>query len=139
MTDTDDKASASPELSVALGDDHVATLEFSRPPSNYFSVSLISQIADACDELAAGGRCRSPGSGCCLRAVRARAWGRPAFRSAAGEAGRAPLRDSDQALFPVRGLHEPLLLGALACHRRARLIGELAAHRRANRANCQGR
>jgi enoyl-CoA hydratase/carnithine racemase len=59
VTDTDDKASASPELSVALGDDHVATLEFSRPPSNYFSVSLISQIADACDELAAGGRCRA--------------------------------------------------------------------------------
>lgn len=54
-----DEASASQELTVELGDDHVATLEFSRPPSNYFSVSLITQIADACDELAADGRCRA--------------------------------------------------------------------------------
>jgi 2-(1,2-epoxy-1,2-dihydrophenyl)acetyl-CoA isomerase len=59
VTDTDDEVSASPELSVELGDDYVATLEFSRPPSNYFSVSLISQIADACDELAAAGHCRA--------------------------------------------------------------------------------
>lgn len=59
MTDVHDEASASPELTVSLGDDHVATLEFSRPPSNYFSVGLISQIADTCAELAADGRCRS--------------------------------------------------------------------------------
>lgn len=59
MTDVQGEASAGPELTVSLGDDHVATLEFSRPPSNYFSVSLISQIADACDELAADGRCRA--------------------------------------------------------------------------------
>lgn len=59
MTDVHDEASARPELTVELGDDHVATLEFSRPPSNYFSVSLIRQLADACDELAADGRCRA--------------------------------------------------------------------------------
>jgi enoyl-CoA hydratase/carnithine racemase len=59
VTDVQGEASAGPELTVLLGDDHVATLEFSRPPSNYFSVSLISQIADACDELAADGRCRA--------------------------------------------------------------------------------
>jgi enoyl-CoA hydratase/carnithine racemase len=59
VTDVQGEASAGPELTVSLGDDHVATLEFSRPPSNYFSVSLISQIADACDELAADGRCRA--------------------------------------------------------------------------------
>jgi len=59
VTDVHGDASATPELTVSLGDDHVATLEFSRPPSNYFSVSLISQIADACDELAADGRCRA--------------------------------------------------------------------------------
>ena len=52
-------AEAGPELTVTLGDDHVAMLEFNRPPSNFFSVSLIRQIADACDELAAGGRCRA--------------------------------------------------------------------------------
>ena len=59
MTDVHDEDSANPELTVELGDDHVATLEFCRPPSNFFSVSLISQIADACDELAVGGRCRA--------------------------------------------------------------------------------
>jgi 2-(1,2-epoxy-1,2-dihydrophenyl)acetyl-CoA isomerase len=59
VTDGQGETGAGPELTVSLGDDHVATLEFSRPPSNYFSVSLISQIADACDELAAAGRCRA--------------------------------------------------------------------------------
>ncbi len=59
VTDMHGDASARPELTVELGDDHVATLEFSRPPNNFFSVSLISQIADACDELAAAGRCRA--------------------------------------------------------------------------------
>jgi 2-(1,2-epoxy-1,2-dihydrophenyl)acetyl-CoA isomerase len=54
-----DTAAASPELTVALSDDHVATLEINRPPSNYFSLGLLAQIADACDELAAGGDCRA--------------------------------------------------------------------------------
>jgi 2-(1,2-epoxy-1,2-dihydrophenyl)acetyl-CoA isomerase len=48
-----------PELTVVPSDDHVATLEFNRPPSNFFSVSLISQIADACEELAAGSQTRA--------------------------------------------------------------------------------
>ena len=47
-----------PELTVGVGDDHVATLEIDRPPSNYFSADLIRQIADACEELA-GGDCRA--------------------------------------------------------------------------------
>jgi enoyl-CoA hydratase/carnithine racemase len=59
MTDLGSAATAIPELTVELSDDHVATLEFSRPPSNYFSPGLIRQIADACDELAAGTRCRA--------------------------------------------------------------------------------
>ena len=50
---------SSPELTVKLADDYVATLEIHRPPSNYFSVGLIKQIADACDELAADSRCRA--------------------------------------------------------------------------------
>ena len=50
---------ASPELAVELTDDHVATLEIDRPPSNYFSLGLVRQIADACDELASGGGCRA--------------------------------------------------------------------------------
>ncbi len=59
MTDRHGETSQSPELSVGVTDDHVATIEFSRPPSNFFSVSLIRQIADACDELAADPRCRA--------------------------------------------------------------------------------
>jgi 2-(1,2-epoxy-1,2-dihydrophenyl)acetyl-CoA isomerase len=59
VTDTHGETGASPELTVELDDDHVATLEFNRPPSNFFSVGLISQIADACEELAADGRCRA--------------------------------------------------------------------------------
>jgi 2-(1,2-epoxy-1,2-dihydrophenyl)acetyl-CoA isomerase len=59
MTDLGSAATPIPELTVELGDDHVAILEFSRPPSNYFSPGLIRQIADACDELAGGTRCRA--------------------------------------------------------------------------------
>jgi 2-(1,2-epoxy-1,2-dihydrophenyl)acetyl-CoA isomerase len=50
---------ASAELTVTLSGDHVATLEFSRPPNNFFSLGLITALADACDELAAGGACRA--------------------------------------------------------------------------------
>jgi enoyl-CoA hydratase/carnithine racemase len=59
MTDLGSAATAPPELTVELGDDYVATLEFNRPPSNYFSPGLIRQIADACDELAVAARCRA--------------------------------------------------------------------------------
>ena len=52
-------AAPPPELTVELGDDYVATLEINRPPANYFSVALIGRIADACQDLAAGGRCRA--------------------------------------------------------------------------------
>ncbi len=38
---------------------HVATVEITRPPNNFFDVALISDIADACDELAAGNECRA--------------------------------------------------------------------------------
>jgi 2-(1,2-epoxy-1,2-dihydrophenyl)acetyl-CoA isomerase len=40
-------------------DGHVATIEIQRPPNNFFDVELISDIADACDELAAGNDCRA--------------------------------------------------------------------------------
>ena len=59
MTDLGPADRPAPELTVELGDDHVATLEFSRPPSNYFSPGLIRQIADACAELAANTPCRA--------------------------------------------------------------------------------
>lgn len=50
---------AGPELAVELSADHVATLEINRPPSNFFSLDLIRQITNACDELAADGNCRA--------------------------------------------------------------------------------
>jgi enoyl-CoA hydratase/carnithine racemase len=59
VTDQHGEAGQDPELTVEMADDHVATLEFSRPPSNFFSVNLIRQIADACDELATDSRCRA--------------------------------------------------------------------------------
>jgi 2-(1,2-epoxy-1,2-dihydrophenyl)acetyl-CoA isomerase len=51
--------SSPPQLTVDLADDHVATLEFNRPPNNFFSVGLIREIADACEELARDHRCRA--------------------------------------------------------------------------------
>ncbi len=59
MTDRETSAAPAPELAIELGADYVATLEINRPPSNYFSVSLIGQIADACEKLAADGSCRA--------------------------------------------------------------------------------
>jgi 2-(1,2-epoxy-1,2-dihydrophenyl)acetyl-CoA isomerase len=54
-----ENATAAPELAVELGDDYVATVQINRPPSNFFSLGLIARLADACDELAAGGTCRA--------------------------------------------------------------------------------
>jgi enoyl-CoA hydratase/carnithine racemase len=59
VTDQHGDAGQGPELTVEMAEDHVATIEFSRPPSNFFSVNLIRQIADACDELATDSRCRA--------------------------------------------------------------------------------
>ncbi len=58
MTDQQD-APETAGVSVEVGDDHVATIEFSNPPHNFFSLALLGQLADACDELAAGRRCRA--------------------------------------------------------------------------------
>jgi len=42
------------DVTVELGDDHVAVVEIHRPPNNFFDVALISNIADAYEELQAG-------------------------------------------------------------------------------------
>lgn len=42
------------DVSVELGDDHVATVELHRPPNNFFDVALVSAIADAYEELQRG-------------------------------------------------------------------------------------
>jgi 2-(1,2-epoxy-1,2-dihydrophenyl)acetyl-CoA isomerase len=57
MTDLDARAASPPDLVITFAD-HIGTLEINRPPSNYFSVGLIGQIADACEKLAADG-CRA--------------------------------------------------------------------------------
>jgi 2-(1,2-epoxy-1,2-dihydrophenyl)acetyl-CoA isomerase len=47
------------EVSIRLATDHVALVEISRPPHNFFDAPLIRQIADAYDELDQGGDCRA--------------------------------------------------------------------------------
>jgi 2-(1,2-epoxy-1,2-dihydrophenyl)acetyl-CoA isomerase len=42
------------DLVVSLGEDHVAEVEIRRGPNNFFDTALITGIADAFDELAAG-------------------------------------------------------------------------------------
>src|ERR1700728_2520658 len=42
------------DVSVELGGDQVATVELHRPPNNFFDVALISEIADAYEELQTG-------------------------------------------------------------------------------------
>lgn len=49
----------SEEVSVEVRDDHVAVVEFDRPPHNYFDASLIEQIADAYDALDDDQACRA--------------------------------------------------------------------------------
>jgi len=48
-----------PFLTVAIGDDHVATIELCRPPTNFFSLGLIGGIADALEQLDADPACRA--------------------------------------------------------------------------------
>lgn len=50
---------ASRELRVQLGADHVAVVEFDRPPHNHFDVTLIAALADAYEELDATDACRA--------------------------------------------------------------------------------
>jgi enoyl-CoA hydratase/carnithine racemase len=47
------------EVAVRPASEHVALVEFSRPPHNYFDSALIKQLADAYDELGASDWCRA--------------------------------------------------------------------------------
>jgi 2-(1,2-epoxy-1,2-dihydrophenyl)acetyl-CoA isomerase len=58
MSVTTPPGTTSESVTVTL-DGPVATIEFSRPPANYFTVPLLSEIADALDALAAGEQCRA--------------------------------------------------------------------------------
>jgi len=42
------------DVTVELGEDHVAIVELHRPPNNFFDVALVSAIADAYEELEEG-------------------------------------------------------------------------------------
>ncbi len=47
------------ELTVLVGEDHVATVEFDRPPHNHFDVELIAALADAYEALDEDPACRA--------------------------------------------------------------------------------
>jgi enoyl-CoA hydratase/carnithine racemase len=49
----------SEEVTTHQAGEHVALVEFSRPPHNYFDGALIGAIADAYEELERGGSCRA--------------------------------------------------------------------------------
>ncbi len=46
-------------LTVGVGDDHVATVEFARPPHNHFDIGLIAALADAYAVLDEDSACRA--------------------------------------------------------------------------------
>jgi len=47
------------DVTVELGDAHVATVEIHRPPANYFDAALIGELADAYEALDADPACRA--------------------------------------------------------------------------------
>ena len=47
------------DVTVALDDGHVATVEIHRPPANYFDAALIGELADAYEALDADPECRA--------------------------------------------------------------------------------
>jgi enoyl-CoA hydratase/carnithine racemase len=49
----------STDLEIEVGDDHVATVEFSRPPHNHFDVDLIGSLAEAYERLDEDEGCRA--------------------------------------------------------------------------------
>jgi 2-(1,2-epoxy-1,2-dihydrophenyl)acetyl-CoA isomerase len=49
----------SESVSISVREDHVAVVEFSRPPHNYFDAELIREIADAYEQLDADPACRA--------------------------------------------------------------------------------
>ncbi|MHB1930360.1 MAG: enoyl-CoA hydratase/isomerase family protein [Acidimicrobiales bacterium] len=47
------------EVTVDVGDDHVATVEIHRPPANFFDIVLVRRLADTFDQLDADARVRA--------------------------------------------------------------------------------
>lgn len=55
-SDSDDEFDG---VRAALGDGHIGSVVFSRPPSNFFDLELVTEIADACERLGADLACRA--------------------------------------------------------------------------------
>lgn len=51
--------SSASDMSVRLGDDHIATIEFDRAPNNFIDVDLATSIADAIADLEGNAECRA--------------------------------------------------------------------------------
>jgi enoyl-CoA hydratase/carnithine racemase len=47
------------DVTVEVGDDHVATIEIHRPPDNFFDVTLIGELAAALEQVDGDDRCRA--------------------------------------------------------------------------------
>ena len=48
-----------PFVAVSVSDDHVATVTLCRPPNNFFSASMIAELADAFEALDDDRSCRA--------------------------------------------------------------------------------
>lgn len=89
-------------IDVDLGADHVATVTFSRGPSNFFNEPLISALADRLDELAAAGQARAvvlTGAGRHFCAGADLTGGQASVAGTVGEAGGPHLYDAAVRLF----------------------------------------
>lgn len=105
-------------VTVTVGDDHVATVEFSRGPSNFFDYDLLDQIATSLEQLAADSDARavvlcSSGAHFCAGAD----FSRPDEVAASMRPGRhlydAGIRLFEQPLPVVAALHGAVVGGGL--------------------------
>ncbi|MEY4373517.1 MAG: hypothetical protein RL219_2286 [Actinomycetota bacterium] len=84
------------DVSVNVGDDHVATVTLQRPPDNYFDIELIASIADAYEAIDADPRCR-----CIVLAAAGKN-----FCAGATLTKRTSERSGDAATAPGRHLYD---------------------------------
>ena len=93
------------EISIELGDDFVATVEWHRPPNNHFDVAMIRGVADALEDLDANPRCRvvvlcAEGKHFCAGADLA--GGRDLSDTTRGQGAEGHLYDEAVRLFSVK-------------------------------------
>lgn len=93
------------DVSVEVGDDYVAVVEWHRPPNNHFDVALIRSLVDALEELDADPACRaavlcSEGKHFCAGAELGGKLGLAATTGSGGDGGH--LYDEAVRLFSVK-------------------------------------